>query len=130
MNPIAKVLAAIINTVWGHGKLWLGQGPDVANVPHHIPSAPHLALVGHFSFHVAHVVGIDDPERGQLVVAALRVPPGHEAPDTDELRSALRKQLSAYKVPQRFLALPDDGVPMLSSGKLDARALKDLFHDG
>ena len=52
------VLAAIINTVWGHGKLWLSQGPDVANVPHHIPSAPHLALVGHFSFHVAHVVGI------------------------------------------------------------------------
>lgn len=79
---------------------------------------------------VAHVVGIDDPERGQLVAAAVRVPPGHDAPDTDELRSALRKRLSAYKVPQRFLALPDDGVPMLSSGKLDARALKDLFHDG
>jgi hypothetical protein len=32
-------------------------------------------------------------------------------------------------VPQRYLALADDEVPMLSSGKLDARALKELFRD-
>jgi acyl-CoA synthetase (AMP-forming)/AMP-acid ligase II len=76
---------------------------------------------------VAHVVGLDDPERGELVAAALRIPPGHEAPDPGELRTALRAKLSAYKVPQRFLALPDADVPMLSSGKLDARALKERF---
>ena len=76
---------------------------------------------------VAHVVGIDDPERGQLVVAALRVPRADMPPDIDELRATLRKRLSAYKVPQRFLALADDDVPMLSSGKLDARALKERF---
>jgi acyl-CoA synthetase (AMP-forming)/AMP-acid ligase II len=76
---------------------------------------------------VAHVVGIDDPERGQVVAAALRVPRGRHAPGTDELRAALRTRLSAYKVPQRYLVLADDEVPMLSSGKLDARALKDLF---
>jgi acyl-CoA synthetase (AMP-forming)/AMP-acid ligase II len=76
---------------------------------------------------VAHVVGIDDHERGHLVVAALRVPRDHAPPDTDELRATLRKRLSAYKVPQRFLALADDDVPMLSSGKLDARALKERF---
>ena len=51
-------------------------------------------------------------------------------PDTDELRTALRKRLSAYKVPQRFLVLADDDVPMLSSGKLDARALKERLRDG
>ena len=50
---------------------------------------------------VAHVVGIDDPERGQLVAAAVRVPRGQEPPDADELRAALRERLSAYKVPQR-----------------------------
>jgi acyl-CoA synthetase (AMP-forming)/AMP-acid ligase II len=76
---------------------------------------------------VAHVVGVDDTERGQVVAAALRVPRDEDAPATDELRVALRKRLSAYKVPARFLALADDEVPMLSSGKLDARALKDLF---
>jgi acyl-CoA synthetase (AMP-forming)/AMP-acid ligase II len=78
---------------------------------------------------VAHVVGIDDPDRGQLVAAALRVPRVEDTPDTDELRTALRMRLSAYKVPQRFLALADDEVPMLSSGKLDARALKERFRE-
>jgi acyl-CoA synthetase (AMP-forming)/AMP-acid ligase II len=79
---------------------------------------------------VAHVVGVEDPERGEVVVAALRVPAGQDAPDMDELRDALRKQLSAYKVPRRFVALADDEVPMLSSGKLDARALKDRLGAG
>jgi acyl-CoA synthetase (AMP-forming)/AMP-acid ligase II len=78
---------------------------------------------------VAHVVGLDDSERGQLVAAAVRVPRGGDVPDTDELRAALRTRLSAYKVPQRFLVLADDDVPMLSSGKLDARALKERFRD-
>jgi acyl-CoA synthetase (AMP-forming)/AMP-acid ligase II len=76
---------------------------------------------------VAHVIGIDDAERGQVVAAAVRVPKGATAPDATGLRTALRARLSAYKVPQRFLMLHDDEVPMLSSGKLDARALRDLF---
>jgi acyl-CoA synthetase (AMP-forming)/AMP-acid ligase II len=79
---------------------------------------------------VAHVVGIADPDRGELVAAALRVPRGLAPPDADELRSLLRKRLSAYKVPQRFLAIADEDVPVLSSGKLDARALKERFTDG
>jgi acyl-CoA synthetase (AMP-forming)/AMP-acid ligase II len=79
---------------------------------------------------VAHVVGVDDNERGQLVAAAVRVPRGQEPPNADELRAALRDRLSAYKVPRLFLVLPDDEVPMLSSGKLDARALKERFGAG
>jgi acyl-CoA synthetase (AMP-forming)/AMP-acid ligase II len=76
---------------------------------------------------VSHVVGVDDPERGQLVAAAVRVPRAQEAPDVDALRAELRNRLSAYKVPQRYIVLADDEVPMLSSGKLDARALKERF---
>jgi acyl-CoA synthetase (AMP-forming)/AMP-acid ligase II len=76
---------------------------------------------------IAHVIGIDDPDRGQVVAAALRVPRGRQAPDADTLRTALRKRLSVYKVPKQFLALADDEVQMLSSGKLDGRALKERF---
>jgi acyl-CoA synthetase (AMP-forming)/AMP-acid ligase II len=79
---------------------------------------------------VAHVVGIDDARRGQLVAAAIRVPRDGKRPDPEELHTLLRKRLSAYKVPQRFLLLADDEVPMLSSGKLDGRALQNLFCDG
>lgn len=77
----------------------------------------------------SHVVGIDDAARGQLVVAAVRVPRGQSGPDPEQLRAALRARLSAYKVPQRYLLLTDDEVPMLSSGKLDANALKARFAD-
>jgi acyl-CoA synthetase (AMP-forming)/AMP-acid ligase II len=76
---------------------------------------------------VAHVVGIDDPARGQLVAAAVRVPAGDKGPDTSELTAALRARLSAYKVPKSYLMLADADVPMLSSGKLDATRLKELF---
>jgi acyl-CoA synthetase (AMP-forming)/AMP-acid ligase II len=76
---------------------------------------------------VAHVIGLDDPERGQLVAAAVRVPNGQVPPDCEDLRAALRARLSAYKVPRTFLMLGDDEVPMMSSGKLDVRALKERF---
>jgi acyl-coenzyme A synthetase/AMP-(fatty) acid ligase len=78
----------------------------------------------------AHVVGLDDPARGQLVAAAIRMPAGAVPPSTEELRKSLRSRLSAYKVPQLIVFLADAEVPMLSSGKLDARALKELLRDG
>lgn len=76
---------------------------------------------------VAHVLGVEDAARGQVVVAAVRVPRDRRGPDVDELRTALRARLSAYKVPQRYLFLADDEVPMLSSGKLDTRTLQARF---
>jgi acyl-CoA synthetase (AMP-forming)/AMP-acid ligase II len=76
---------------------------------------------------LAHVLGVEDPERGQIVAAVLRIPTGKAPPDVDELRTALRTRLSAYKVPRAFLLLSDEDVPMLSSGKIDTRALRGLF---
>jgi len=74
----------------------------------------------------AHVVGLPDGARGQVVAAALRVPLGR-AVDLDDLRARLGARLSAYKVPRRFLLLPDAAVPMLASGKVDRPALEALF---
>jgi acyl-CoA synthetase (AMP-forming)/AMP-acid ligase II len=71
---------------------------------------------------VAHVVGIDDADRGQVVAAAVR-----GTVDVGQLEVALRQRLSAFKVPKRWLLLADEDVPMLSSGKLDGRALRELF---
>jgi acyl-CoA synthetase (AMP-forming)/AMP-acid ligase II len=80
---------------------------------------------------VAHVVGIDDETRGQVVAALVRIPldnRGHTV-DADELRTRLKEKLSAYKVPRRFRIVHDDEVPMMSSGKLDLRALRELFSE-
>jgi acyl-CoA synthetase (AMP-forming)/AMP-acid ligase II len=87
------------------------------------------AAILHVTGMASHVVGVDDTERGQVVAAAIRVPPGAEIPDTEDLRSRLRSRLSAYKVPHLILALPEDEVPMMSSGKLDIRALRERFRD-
>ena len=78
---------------------------------------------------VSHVVGIDDEARGQVVAALVRAPTGGSGVDPtvtvdiDDLRGRLRDRLSAYKVPRTIVVLPDEEVPMMSSGKLDiARA--------
>jgi len=75
---------------------------------------------------VAHVVGVDDAARGQVVAALVRAP-AERAVDVDDLRARLRQRLSAYKVPRRIVVAPDDAVPMMSSGKLDHRALKEML---
>jgi acyl-CoA synthetase (AMP-forming)/AMP-acid ligase II len=72
----------------------------------------------------AHVVGLPDPDRGQIVAAAVCVPAGSAGPDVEQLRTSLRGTLSAYKVPVLIVPMPDDQVPLMSSGKLDAPALK------
>jgi acyl-CoA synthetase (AMP-forming)/AMP-acid ligase II len=78
---------------------------------------------------VAHVVGIPNTERGQLVAAVVVVPDGADLATFDEaaLRERLKEELSAYKVPRRFRALHRADVPLLSSGKVDAQQLKRLF---
>jgi acyl-CoA synthetase (AMP-forming)/AMP-acid ligase II len=78
---------------------------------------------------VAHVVGVDDDFRGQVVGAVVRVPPDQPEPDLEELRENLRARLSVYKIPQRLVALPEREIPMMTSGKLDLRALKVMLRD-
>jgi acyl-CoA synthetase (AMP-forming)/AMP-acid ligase II len=76
---------------------------------------------------VAHVVGIPDTRRGQLVAAVVVLPDGSEILDETALRERLRAELSAYKVPKKFLAVQRADVPLLSSGKVDIRQLRTLF---
>jgi acyl-CoA synthetase (AMP-forming)/AMP-acid ligase II len=76
----------------------------------------------------AHVVGVDDEARGQVVAALVRAPDG-AAVDVDDLRARLNDRISAYKVPRRIAVVPDAEVPMMSSGKLDLRALREMLCD-
>src|SRR5438094_6861570 len=46
------VLASIINVVWGHSKVFLAQGPNVAKVPHHIFQSPDLGMLFNFSLNL------------------------------------------------------------------------------
>lgn len=75
----------------------------------------------------AHVIGLPDAQRGQ-VVAAVVVQAEHAAAfDEAALLALLKKELSAYKIPKRFVALRSADVPLLPSGKVDMRRLGELF---
>lgn len=71
----------------------------------------------------AHVIGLPDPDRGQVVAAVLV---GTDT-DTGALRELLRSELSAYKIPRLFTTVAPGAVPLLSSGKVDLRRVADLF---
>ncbi|BBX62725.1 AMP-binding protein [Mycobacterium saskatchewanense] len=74
----------------------------------------------------AYVVGLPDPERGQLVAAVIVVPEGSDF-DAAEMREMLKPELSAYKIPKRIIAVSRADVPLLSSGKVDLPGLRTLF---
>jgi acyl-CoA synthetase (AMP-forming)/AMP-acid ligase II len=75
----------------------------------------------------AHVLGIPDPDRGQLVAAVVVHDDGDDDLDETTLREQLKTQLSSYKIPHRIVALPAARVPVLSSGKVDLGRLATVF---
>ena len=70
----------------------------------------------------AHVCGVPDPTRGELLVACL-VAPG-ATPSIFEVRQHCSARLSPHKVPRRLLLL--DVLPRTERGKLDRRRLQQL----
>jgi acyl-CoA synthetase (AMP-forming)/AMP-acid ligase II len=75
----------------------------------------------------SYVLGIHDAQRGQLVAAVIAVPDGSTTFDETALRERLKSELSVYKIPNRFIALPSADIPLLSSGKVDTEQLRKLF---
>jgi acyl-CoA synthetase (AMP-forming)/AMP-acid ligase II len=75
---------------------------------------------------VAHVLGIPDAERGQLVAAVVTLENGDQF-DEIGLRRKLAAELSVYKIPKRFAAISAAEIPLLASGKVDTQQLKRVF---
>ena len=76
----------------------------------------------------AYVVGLPDPDRGQVVAAVIVF---DDSADFDEgtLRAQLKTELSAYKIPRRFAAVHSSDIPLMSSGKIDMPRLTKVFND-
>jgi acyl-CoA synthetase (AMP-forming)/AMP-acid ligase II len=78
---------------------------------------------------MAFVTGIEHPDRGQDVVAAVALRPG-EALEEDVARSRVREELASYKVPRRIAVFGDQTeLPWLDSGKVDRRRLAALLEE-
>jgi acyl-CoA synthetase (AMP-forming)/AMP-acid ligase II len=63
------------------------------------------------------VAGLPDPDRGEIVVAAV-VPSRCASPTEDGLKAALSERLSSFKIPRRIVFISDDDVPRTATGKL------------
>ena len=86
------------------------------------PSEVELVLAEHPSVASAAVVGIDSPQGGEDLVAAIVLAEGATL-DVDALRAHAKRSLAAYKVPRRFTVL--DALPTSLIGKVLRREVRD-----
>jgi len=78
---------------------------------------------------MAFVCGIDHPDRGQDVVAAIALSPG-ETLDEEEARKRVKEELASYMVPRHIAVFSDQTqLPWLDSGKVDRRRLTAILDD-
>jgi acyl-CoA synthetase (AMP-forming)/AMP-acid ligase II len=79
---------------------------------------------------IAYVAGVPDPDKGALVCAVVVLNHGRRT-SQDELAAACRKELAAYKIPKRWVILPDaDRLPYTTTNKIDKPRLVQLLTSG
>lgn len=78
---------------------------------------------------MAFVTGVDHPDRGQDVVAAIALRPG-ESLDAETARARVKDEIASYKVPRHIAVFADQTeLPWLDSGKVDRRRLAALLEE-
>ena len=94
------------------------------------PTEIEDSLLAHPAVAECGVVGLPDPDRGQVVAAFVRARAGVEPGEglADELRAHVRSRLAPYKAP-RVVRFVED-FPMTSSGKINRRALREGWPPG
>ena len=90
------------------------------------PAELEDVLIEHPHVHEVAVVGIEDPQWGQAIVAVV-VPAAGVDPDPDELREYVRKFLRGSRTPDRVVFR--DELPTNATGKLLRRELIDSLRD-
>ena len=78
---------------------------------------------------LAFVVGVEDDERGQDVVALVVPWAGARLPAPATLRDDLKGELASYKLPRHLFVIDEATVPWLGSQKADRRALRAMARD-
>lgn len=74
----------------------------------------------------AAVVGLPDPVKGEVPVAALELRPGATA-TAEDMRAFCRGHMASYKIPVQMVFLAPDEFPRTSTGKVQKPALRQLL---
>src|SRR5205085_6231169 len=89
------------------------------------PAAVERILLEQGDVREACVLGVEDPEWGQAVVAAVVAADPTSPPSANALRSTVRERLSAAAIPRRIVFLPE--LPLRGPGKPDRTALREVL---
>ncbi len=90
------------------------------------PAEVEDVLVEHPRVRAVAVVGAEDPQWGQIIVAVVVPAPGSPAPDPDELREYVRASLRGSRTPDRIVFR--EQLPTTATGKVLRRELVDELH--
>jgi len=90
------------------------------------PLEVEQVLLQHPGVAQAHVVGVPDRDRGEIVAAALELRPGATA-DAAAILGFCRERLAGYKVPARLVFRTAAQMPRTPTGKIHKPALRDLL---
>lgn len=113
---------------WRDGHLEvLGRADDViisggVNIA---PAPVERILTEQVGVREACVLGLEDPEWGEIVAAAIVPEDTAATPSVDELRAAVRAEAGAASAPRRITFL--DELPLRGPGKPDRRALREAL---
>jgi acyl-CoA synthetase (AMP-forming)/AMP-acid ligase II len=92
------------------------------------PQEVEMALAQFPEVGTAVVLGVPDPDRGEVVGVVLAPKPGMEL-DPADIMERLSKQISSYKVPTKVLVVPEAELPALATGKVDKITLRKRLAD-
>jgi long-chain acyl-CoA synthetase len=112
-----------IATIDGDGYLFIGGRSDdtiIRGGENIAPAELEDVLIEHPHVRDVAVVGVDDPQWGQAIVAVVVPTPGID-PDPDELREHVRKTLRGSRTPDRVVFR--DELPTNATGKVLRREI-------
>jgi acyl-CoA ligase (AMP-forming) (exosortase A-associated) len=92
------------------------------------PEEVENLLIGSGLVHEACAFGVEDPEVGQLVMAAVSLKDGREENAVDRVREHVIKNGPPYMVPKEIFVL--DELPKTGSGKIDRKGISNALSNG
>jgi len=91
------------------------------------PSEVENALCGHPEVFDAAVIGLPDPKWGEAIHAVVIPRDLSAPPSAEELRTHLKGQMAAYKVPKTYAFLSPEEMPRTGTGKILHRVLRERY---
>ncbi|MGE4339976.1 MAG: class I adenylate-forming enzyme family protein [Pigmentiphaga sp.] len=90
------------------------------------PAEVEAVLLQHPALYLAHVVGLPDAVRGELLAAVVAKKPGAMV-SGEEILSFCKTRLAAYKVPRKIRIISEHDLPLTTTKKVQKNKIGEVF---